>query len=142
MTKQEYYIDDEAGLRIRLPKPKNKKVEHTTQSAIQKFAVLKGYVCIRFNSGQTAMDGRMFRSYTIANNGMSAGLADLLLINKQGLHIWVEVKTDKGRQTPAQKQYEQLITKQGGLYFVVRSFAEGQELIERFHKYGGNNGNN
>lgn len=54
------------------------------------------------------------------NIGSHKGLADFTVI-KNGVVIFVEVKSDKGRQSPAQKLFEKDIVKHGGYYCVCRS---------------------
>ena len=41
-----------------------------------------------------------------------------------GRYVALEVKTDKGKQTEDQKQYEASIKENGGCYFLVRSLAD------------------
>jgi len=45
--------------------------------------------------------------------------------------MWaIECKTDKGKQSPAQKEFEALVVASGGRYVVVRSVAELASAIE------------
>ncbi len=67
------------------------------------------------------------------NIGSHKGLADFLVI-KDGLHIFVEAKGEKGRQSPAQQQFESEIEKAGGEYVVCKSvddFADYYKTIKR-----------
>lgn len=54
------------------------------------------------------------------NIGSHKGLSDFTII-KGGIVIFVEVKSDKGRQSPAQKLFEKDIVQHGGYYCVCRS---------------------
>ena len=55
--------------------------------------------------------------------GCHRGIADLYVI-KNGINVWVEVKTEKGNQTAEQKVFESNIKASGGRYFVIRSLDE------------------
>ncbi len=125
------YIIDENGIPITAPRKRNKKEESDIQKAIQKYAMLKRWLVIRINSGHLSADSRVFRSYIIANTNMSAGLADLLLI-RDGVHLFLEVKKPKGRVSPAQKQFAALCEKHGANYHIVKSLADAQEILQQF----------
>lgn len=66
--------------------------------------------------------------------GVYAGVSDLILLlpryNSYGLML--ECKTAVGRQSEVQKQWEQLVTKQGYQYRIFRSLAEFQTIIEQY----------
>ena len=63
---------------------------------------------------------------------MLAGVADLLLlIPAQGYTMLaIEMKTDTGRQSPFQKDWQKEAERHGIRYEVVRSFDEFQYLVE------------
>ena len=61
--------------------------------------------------------------------GSYKGIADLYAL-KDGQHVWIEVKTDRGRQSEYQEQFEQDIRDHGGRYIVAR----GIEDIEKYLK--------
>lgn len=48
------------------------------------------------------------------------GIPDIILI-KNGLFIGLEVKTEKGKISPNQAEFEELCNKAGGEYHIVRS---------------------
>jgi len=47
-----------------------------------------------------------------------------------GKFLGIEVKTEKGRQSQAQKQAEQDIDRAGGDYFIVRSVSDMKQIIK------------
>ena len=55
----------------------------------------------------------------------------------QGRSIKIEVKWEKDRQSTYQKEYEQAITKAGGIYFIAKTFDEFllfyDQLIEKLN---------
>ncbi len=58
------------------------------------------------------------------------GGADLIGIWR-GLFAAVETKTPKGRQSEAQRAFQALVERKGGIYALVRSEAEATELLAR-----------
>jgi len=68
--------------------------------------------------------------------GAKAGVADMfwMVSNDNWKGLFVEVKIDKGRQTPNQKDFEQIALKHGYFYSVVRSLDECIELLNKFRK--------
>ena len=48
---------------------------------------------------------------------------------KGGLFVGIEVKSDKGRQSPEQKQVEEFITKLGGHYILARGIEDVEGLF-------------
>lgn len=66
--------------------------------------------------------------------GMLAGVADLLLlIPAQGYSMLaIEMKTDTGRQSPTQKEWQKDAERHGIRYEVVRSFDDFNYLIEPY----------
>lgn len=49
-----------------------------------------------------------------------AGISDYIAI-RNGRHVFVEIKTDTGKQTNAQVKFERDIKEKGGEYIVARS---------------------
>jgi hypothetical protein len=78
------------------------------------------------NSGK---DGKE-QSYKKAT-GMMAGVADLILLMPNGKCIFVEMKTEKGTQSPNQKIFESAVNDLGFTYIVCRSFEQFQEEIQK-----------
>jgi len=63
--------------------------------------------------------------------GVMPGVADMAYLI-QGSIVWIEWKTDTGRQSPEQKAFEQLVTRLGMRYYIVRSESEFLEVINFF----------
>lgn len=66
--------------------------------------------------------------------GALAGMPDLLLLHPAGGYhgMAIEMKTDVGRQSEAQKEIEKKMKDEGYLYVVVRSFDEFVGVIEKY----------
>lgn len=59
--------------------------------------------------------------------GSHKGIADLYAL-KEGRHVWIEVKTPKGRQSPDQIEFQQMVEANGGIYVVARNVDEVMNL--------------
>ena len=64
----------------------------------------------------------------LKRQGVMAGVADLHLIYK-GVIYFIEVKTDKGRQSDYQKEFQTLVEAQGFKYVIARSVNDITKLI-------------
>lgn len=60
--------------------------------------------------------------------GVKSGVSDLMILWR-GRLICLEVKTEKGRQSRNQKDWEEEITQAGGLYKVVRSVDDVRSFL-------------
>ncbi|MCM1029748.1 MAG: VRR-NUC domain-containing protein [Pseudoflavonifractor sp.] len=66
--------------------------------------------------------------------GVVAGVADLILFAKRGGHgaLMLEMKTAKGRQSEAQKEWQGRVEGAGYRYEVVRDFERFATVIEEY----------
>jgi hypothetical protein len=62
--------------------------------------------------------------------GCSSGVADLTWICPDNRTIHIELKTEIGRQSKAQKQWQQMVESRGQTYHLIRSLSEFQALCE------------
>lgn len=76
-----------------------------------------------------AMLGARLRS-----EGIVKGVADCALMLKRGCYgaLFVEFKTERGRQSQAQKVWMDLIRAHGYKYVVVRSLQEFQSVVDEY----------
>jgi hypothetical protein len=61
--------------------------------------------------------------------GLLAGVADTIVILPSKELVFVEFKTDIGKQSPAQKDFEKRVTNLGYKYFIIRTFDEFKKII-------------
>ena len=61
--------------------------------------------------------------------GLLPGVADTIVILPSKELVFVEFKTDIGKQSPAQKEFEKRVTDLAYKYFVIRSLSDFKELI-------------
>lgn len=68
--------------------------------------------------------------------GALAGVSDIILLFPAGTcpFLCIEMKTPKGRQSPAQKEFQNNVEAVGGRYALVRSFDEFVSLIREYVK--------
>ena len=95
--------------------------------------------CLKFHSPR-------YLIYSVANGGKRdareakglkltgtvAGISDLQIQIEGGKVINVEVKTETGKQSPAQKEIQQRIEDLGGVYLVVRSLEDFKTQIKKY----------
>ena len=84
------------------------------------------------------IDGlNVFRVNVVGIRGRKAtntGMADLIgQYSFAGIPIliWMEVKKPKGKQSETQKDFEKLVKKDGGYYFVVTSIQDAQDALSK-----------
>jgi hypothetical protein len=96
--------------------------------------------CFRYHWNERPQErGRLF---TVNNNsggkfegaimkamGVVAGVADMMYLSDAGL-IALEFKTPTGRQSPAQKEWQETIEAAGYRYYIIRSFEQFKETLK------------
>ena len=60
--------------------------------------------------------------------GLFSGVSDLIMIHFGNVYF-IEVKTDVGRQSDKQKEFQMLVENQGLKYFLVRNLKNFQEIL-------------
>ncbi len=88
-----------------------KKNESGILIAIRDYMRLRGWFVIRIQQGL----------------GSHKGISDLIAV-KDGVTIWIEVKTAKGKLSRYQKEFQEQITTSGGIYIVARGPEDVIEL--------------
>ena len=63
--------------------------------------------------------------------GVMPGVADMAYLIQDSV-VWIEWKTETGRQSPEQKAFEQMVTRLGMRYYIVRSEDEFLKVISNF----------
>lgn len=62
--------------------------------------------------------------------GSYKGIADLYAL-KDGRHVWIEVKTQKGRLSEHQEKFRRDVISHGGKYIVARGIEDVEHLCKR-----------
>lgn len=94
---------------------------HKIQDAI----CIAGWPCWRNNVG--------FDKSTKVRYGLGLGSADLISC-VAGHFVAIEVKSARGRVSPAQEMWKKTVTRSGGLWFLVRDESCIQYLIEELRQ--------
>jgi len=87
--------------------------------SILEYLTLRRFLCKRNNAGM--MYGKSTKGKSWAVKIGEAGWPDIEGITKDGRYFGVEVKTKKGRLSPAQKEVGEKIIESKGIWFVARS---------------------
>lgn len=66
----------------------------------------------------------------LKQTGTLAGASDLIVITPNGKLLFIEVKTDTGAQSDAQKEFEKRVNALGYEYHLVRSLEQFEILIK------------
>lgn len=86
---------------------------------------LRGCLCYNNNNSVGGLRGKLNKYL-----GVIKGRSDMVLYYKS-FSVMIELKTEKGRQSEAQKYWEHLMRSQGFEYYIVRSLEEFKELIKK-----------
>jgi hypothetical protein len=65
--------------------------------------------------------------------GFKKGCADMLVLFKNRLPLWIEFKSKRGRQKPEQKVFEAEVKALGHQYHLCRSLEECKSIFCYFH---------
>lgn len=71
---------------------------------------------------------------TLKATGMKAGVSDLIILIPNKV-IFVELKTDTGKQSEVQKDFQNVVENLKLEYYLIRSLDEFKETIEKIHSY-------
>ena len=96
--------------------------ESELQKQILDYLDLKWIFHYRQNSGAFKRDDHFYRM------GVS-GAPDIICVI-YGRYVGLELKTKTGRQNPNQQTFQKNLEAAGGLYFLIRNFEEGVDIIE------------
>lgn len=117
---------------------KNKHIEEANQSCIAQYFRLNGGITIDTDvmSGLKFVNSQIKRIAFIAGHnkkGYTKGQPDLIvLIN--GKVLFIECKSDTGKQSPEQKIIQEKITQQGFEYVIFRDVNDAIKWLENHKK--------
>ena len=78
----------------------------------------RGLLCYNLNNSANKIQGNQNKAL-----GLIAGRADMVLYRESGV-IMLEFKTESGVQSTAQKEWQELVEKNGFEYKIIRTFEE------------------
>lgn len=97
------------------------KEEKNIQNAIEKYLTLKKHFFWKNNTGAMKTEYGGFIRFG------AVGSPDICVV-KDGFFIGLEVKTLKGKQSPAQKDFETRLKEAGAEYYIVKSIDDVIEI--------------
>ena len=105
-----------------------KNEEHRIQQAIVKYLRYSGYFVFAVPNGgnRDARTGKMLK-----DEGALAGVADLIIVMPNEV-FFVEIKTDKGKQSESQQHFQNEVIKRGHNYYIWRSVDDAVKFHEMF----------
>ena len=83
---------------------------------------------MNYNNAKNQAHGAILKAM-----GMVSGVADLTYLSPNGV-VFIELKTETGGQSPAQKEWERRVRERGYPYYVVRSVEDFKSLITDLQK--------
>ena len=121
----------------RNPEAKKKYYSDRTAPELEKciinYTILKGHFAEKVQSmGRTIFKGEPI----YVRNSNTTGQADLsLIINGKAVKVEVKCKWTGDRyQSEAQKRYQKNVERAGGIYIIIRDFAQFKSWIDNFLK--------
>tara|TARA_R110002020_G_scaffold453632_2_gene668630 strand:- start:3032 stop:3379 length:348 start_codon:yes stop_codon:yes gene_type:complete len=88
-----------------------------------KYPKLRGLLCYNNNNSTGSRRGKINKYL-----GVVKGRSDMVLYYN-GKSFMFELKTDIGKQSPSQKEWQELVERQGFDYYIIRSLVKFQEAI-------------
>ena len=79
----------------------------------------RGLLFMVYNGAVNRIQGAQLKS-----KGMVKGVSDMIYLRPEGKPLFIELKTETGRQSQAQKDWELLISNNGYEYVLVRSLEQ------------------
>jgi hypothetical protein len=114
-----------------IPRMNLKRSEADVMRSVKALLKATGILSFRMNSGDRfgSYKGKVWRIM-----GNPTGTADLLcFIPKEGyvLPLWIEAKSSIGKQSPEQKQFQEMVENEGHSYLLARSAEDLHEWLTR-----------
>ena len=110
-------------------------LEHKLQSACVRWYRLQ-YPKMKHNLFSVPNGGKRDAATgaKLKEEGALAGVADLIFLKSNRFYgaLLIEMKTDEGKQSQHQKEWQQKITNDGYKYVIVRSLDEFQKEINQY----------
>jgi hypothetical protein len=94
------------------------------------FAVPNGEARASYVNGKYDARTAMITGKKLKSQGVRAGVSDLIVIHN-GKVIFVEVKTQTGKQSESQKEFENICKENKQSYYLVRDVVEFIKLFEK-----------
>lgn len=104
-----------------------KKEEHYLQCNIVKLLRMKGILVFSIPNGSLR---HLYVAKQLKAEGVLAGCSDLIIV-LQNKVVFVELKTNKGKQQESQKIFQKRVEELGHQYLIWRSLDDAIEFINK-----------
>lgn len=103
--------------------------ESQFQQAIVKYLRIMNIFCFSVPNGQKL---KITQAIKAKNEGLTAGVSDLIILLPNGKTVFVEIKNPngKGRQSDSQKQFEQKVKSLGFEYYIWSSWKQVEAFVD------------
>lgn len=101
-----------------------KKTEHEIQKSVVRWFKKEFPEYIIFSTNNEAT----YNNSYFLESGVLQGVSDLVVILPNKV-LFIELKTERGKQSKSQKEFEAKITSLGYEYLIIRSLEDFKELI-------------
>jgi hypothetical protein len=102
--------------------------------------ILQGQIVMWFNNNHLKQHKCLFAVDNNSKNkiagamakakGVKSGISDLVLVCPNAKTVYVELKTDSGKQDPEQKIFQEQIEAFGHIYILCRSLDQFKEIVK------------
>jgi hypothetical protein len=99
--------------------------ESQIEQAILRYLNKNGIFAFKFKDNTRSESGKHRRPSPFQINGVS----DICIIHNSAVY-WVEIKTEKGRQTEDQIRFQNRVTDSGGTYLLWRCIGDAKEWLK------------
>lgn len=104
------------------------KQEHLLQTSIIQYLRLKKILVFAVPNGAKR---NLFVAKQLKDEGVLAGVSDLIIVLKNKV-VFVEIKTNKGRQQKTQKEFQKKVEELGHDYLIWRSIDDAIRFVENY----------
>jgi len=114
-----------------------RKPEFRLQCQIVQYLRHSGIFCFAVPNGGSR---HPLEAVNLKRSGAMAGVADLVMLLPSGHCIFVEIKANDGKQSPAQKEFQAKCEEMDFYYLIWRSLKEAENfvfLLNNNYKVGG-----
>lgn len=106
-----------------------KKQEFLLQCQIVALLRFQGFLVFSVPNGGSR---NYLEAVNLKRSGLMAGSSDLIIVLQKQV-VFVELKTDKGKQQETQKKFEKEVIKRGHSYLLWRNLKDCQDFINEYY---------
>ena len=89
----------------------------------------RGLLCYNLNNSKNKIQGNINKAM-----GLQPGRADMTLYFN-GTALFIEMKTETGSQSSAQKSWQNVVENQGFEYVIVKNIKDFKKIIKKYLEY-------